>query len=102
MSNPGREHWETVKWILRYLKGTSKVCLTFGVGKFVLEGFTDSDMSGDVDSSRSTSGYVILCRGSSVMAVKTAEVCGLVDHKSRVYGSGRGRERTYLDEEFPQ
>ena len=63
MSNPGREHWETVKWILRYLKGTSKVCLTFGVGKFVLEGFTDSDMSGDVDSRRSTLGYVMTYAG---------------------------------------
>ena len=44
MSNPGREHWAAVKWILRYLKGTSEVCLRYGVGKLVLEGFTDSDM----------------------------------------------------------
>ena len=48
------------------MKGTSKVCLTFGVGKFVLEGFTDSDMSGDVDSSRSTSGYVMTYAGGVV------------------------------------
>ena len=27
MSNPGREHWAAVKWILWYLKGTSSVCL---------------------------------------------------------------------------
>ncbi|PKI70088.1 hypothetical protein CRG98_009551, partial [Punica granatum] len=24
LSNPGKEHWNTVKWILRYLRGTSK------------------------------------------------------------------------------
>ena len=41
MSNPGREHWATVKWILRYLKGTSKVCLRYGFGKPMLEGFTN-------------------------------------------------------------
>ena len=27
MSNPGKEHWVVVKWILRYLKGTSSMCL---------------------------------------------------------------------------
>ena len=43
-----------------------------------------------------------LCKGSNVMAVKTTEVYGLVDHRIRVYGSDRGRKRTDLDEEFPQ
>ena len=27
MSNPGKEHWAEVKWILRYLKATSSMCL---------------------------------------------------------------------------
>ena len=30
MSNPEREHWAIVKWILQYLKGTSSMCLQFG------------------------------------------------------------------------
>ena len=29
MSNPGKEHWEAVKWLLCYLKGTSKIALCF-------------------------------------------------------------------------
>ena len=45
-SNPRREHWEAVKWILYYLKGTSSLCLCFGGSKPILEGFTDSDMAG--------------------------------------------------------
>jgi ATP-binding cassette subfamily B (MDR/TAP) protein 1 len=66
MSNPGKEHWAAIKWILRYLKGTSNVCLRYGSEKPMLEGFTDSDMSGDVDSSRSTSGYVMTYSGGAV------------------------------------
>ena len=49
LSNPGREHCEAVKWILRYLKGTSSLCLCFGGSKPVLEGLTDLDMVGDID-----------------------------------------------------
>ena len=38
LSNPGNEHWVAVKWILRYLRGTSKVWLCFGDGKPMLDG----------------------------------------------------------------
>ena len=31
MSHPGIEHWNVVKWIFRYLRGTSSKCLHFGV-----------------------------------------------------------------------
>ena len=66
MSNPGKEHWNAVKWILRYMKGTSNMCLQFGSGKPQLNGFTDSDMSADVVTSRSTSGYVMTYAGGVV------------------------------------
>ena len=33
MRNPDNEHWNAVQWILRYLKGTSNMCLRFGSGK---------------------------------------------------------------------
>ncbi|KAD1365130.1 hypothetical protein E3N88_42941 [Mikania micrantha] len=35
MSNPRKEHWEPVKWLLRYLKGTSKMGLCFKGGTAV-------------------------------------------------------------------
>ena len=38
LSNPGKEHWAAVKWIFRYLRGTSKICLCFGDVKPVLAG----------------------------------------------------------------
>ena len=66
MSNPGKEHWNAVKWILCYLKGISNMCLRFGSGKPQLDGFTDSDMSADVDTNWSTSGYVMTYAGGAV------------------------------------
>ena len=29
MENPGEEHWRAVKWVLRYLRGTSDHCINF-------------------------------------------------------------------------
>ena len=59
MRNLGKEHWASVKWLLKYLRGTLSVCIEFVLGKYVLERFMDSNMSVDVDSSRSTSRYVM-------------------------------------------
>ena len=33
LSNPGREHWNAVKGILRYLRGTVNMMLCFGDDK---------------------------------------------------------------------
>ncbi|CAA0815215.1 Uncharacterized mitochondrial protein AtMg00810 [Striga hermonthica] len=55
LSNPGKDHWEAVKWILRYLKGSANKSLSFDKGNTVLEGYTDADMAGDLDSRKSTS-----------------------------------------------
>ena len=32
MSNPGKSHWQAVKCILRYLKGTMSTCIAYGRG----------------------------------------------------------------------
>ena len=67
MSNPGKEHWNAVKWILWYLKGTSNMCLRLGYSKPQLDGYTDSDMSADVDTNRSSSRYVMTYAGGAVL-----------------------------------
>jgi hypothetical protein len=66
LSNPGKEHWAVVKWILRYLKGTLRICLCFGNDQQVLDGFTDADMAVDIDSRKSTLGYLITYSGGAV------------------------------------
>jgi ATP-binding cassette subfamily B (MDR/TAP) protein 1 len=65
MSNPGTEHWEAVKWILRYLRGSSSVGLCFRKNAVVLKGFCDADLGGDLDKSKSTSGYVFTIGGTA-------------------------------------
>lgn len=75
MANPGEEHWKTVKWLLRYLKGTSNTSLCYGTGKTVLQGFVDADLSGDVDSSKSTSGYIYTIDGTAVSWMSKLQKC---------------------------
>ncbi|GKF18320.1 putative RNA-directed DNA polymerase [Tanacetum coccineum] len=59
LSNPGKKHWKAVKWIFRYLRGTSKLGITFGNGKPMLVGYTDSDLAGNKDNMKSTSRYLM-------------------------------------------
>ena len=66
MNNPGKKHWEAVKWILRYLRGIVNHALCFGGSETVLQGYVDSDMAGDKDSRRSTTGYVLNIGGTIV------------------------------------
>ena len=49
-----------MKWIFRYLRGSSKSCLSFGSSKPILEGYTDANMAGDLDGRKSTSRYLFM------------------------------------------
>ena len=64
MSNPGREHWEALKWLLRYVKGTVNEGLVYHFSKQGIEltSFVDFDYAGDKGKRRSTTAYVFtLC-----------------------------------------
>jgi hypothetical protein len=65
MENPGKQHWDAVKWLLRYLKGTSDVCLKFGIDNNGLIGYCDSDFASVLDSRKSTSGMVFTLGGTA-------------------------------------
>lgn len=69
MEAPTREHMAAVKQILRYIKGT----MSFGccyrrnpTEELNLIGFSDSDMAGDVDDRKSTSGVLFMMGGDPV------------------------------------
>ena len=68
MSNPSMTHWTGVKRILRYLRGTSNYGLRYsnGLDYTQLTGFCDADWAGDVNTRRSTSGYVFQLGSSTI------------------------------------
>ena len=66
MSNPGKTNWEAVKWIMRYLRGTSDTCLCFGTSDLNLKGFVDANLAGDIDSRKNTTGFVFTLGGIAI------------------------------------
>ena len=66
MANPGKEHCYAVKWVLRYLRGTSDYCITFNSNNDSMCGFVDSNFAGDLDKIRSTSVYVFTLASGAI------------------------------------
>lgn len=70
MHCPGKEHWNAVKWILRYLKNTVDVGLVFDKKLHPhsnqVVGYVDADYAGDLDRRRSLSGYIFSLCGSAI------------------------------------
>jgi hypothetical protein len=66
-NNPGIVHWEAVKRVFKYLKGTSELWLTYGVfdGGERLLGYADADGSMAEDR-LAVSGYAFLIDGGAV------------------------------------
>ncbi|CAL8994262.1 unnamed protein product, partial [Prunus brigantina] len=79
MHNPGKGHWQAVKWILRYILGTVDVGLLFQQDKVTgqcVVGYVDSDYAGDLDKRRSTTGFVFSIAGGPV---RSHRLQGLLD-----------------------
>ncbi|CAA7028220.1 unnamed protein product [Microthlaspi erraticum] len=67
MTNPIKEHWLGVKWIMRYMNGTSDMKISYrNEGDFVLKGYCDSDYAADMDKRRSISGIVFTLGGNRI------------------------------------
>ena len=66
MSNLDKEYWQVVKWIFRYLRDTSDVCLEFGRHDSSMVGFIDSDFARDLDRRRSIISYVFFIGGCTI------------------------------------
>ncbi|TYK30754.1 gag/pol protein [Cucumis melo var. makuwa] len=65
-SNPGLDHWTTIKIILKYLRKTRDYMLVYGAKDLILTGYADSDFQIDKDSKKSTSRSVFTLNGGAV------------------------------------
>lgn len=68
MSNPTTTHWTAAKNVLRYVASTSTLGIIYrgnqGLSKLI--GYCDADYAGDIDTRRSTTGYVFLLHGGVI------------------------------------
>lgn len=74
--DPRTVHCNGAKNILRYLKKTKDLCITYEKSKELkVIGYTDSDYAGDKPSRKSTNGYVFLINGGSFTWKSTLQKC---------------------------
>lgn len=68
LNNHNVEHWRAVKRIFSYLKGTAEYGIKYvgGGSKSELVGFSDADYAGDIETRRSTTGYVFCLTNGAV------------------------------------
>jgi len=57
-SNPSKEHIDFALRIVRYLKTTKDITITYKGFPNTINGYCDSDYAGDIETSKSTLGYV--------------------------------------------
>ena len=66
MSEPSTVHWQAAKGVLRYLAGTIDYGITFAGSDTTVIGYGDADFAGDLDTRRSTTGYVFTMNGGAI------------------------------------
>ena len=72
---PGKQHWRAVKRIIAYLIKTHNLGLSFGRSNDPLIGYCDADYAGDLQSRRSTSGFVFLHLGGPISWASRRQPC---------------------------
>ena len=65
MANPTIVHWQVAKDVVRYLAKTPERGITFRGSNTELKVYCDADYAGDIDTRRSTTGYVFMMSGGA-------------------------------------
>lgn len=67
VENPGKQHWNAVKRIFRYLRGTQEMVISYKRGNCLLTGYTDADWGSEPSDRKSTTGYVFVLNNGPVV-----------------------------------
>ncbi len=99
--DPGEAHWKAVKHVLRYLRGTEDLGLTYnfqGQTELVLHGIVDSDWGGCPVSRLSTTGYMFFLNNAPISwASKKQQAPAQSSAEAEYYALGMaGQEAMYL------
>ena len=66
-ANPTTAHYKAGLRVVSYLLGTKEMGLVYeGTGQQTLEGYVDSDFAGDMDTRKSTTGFVFILNGGAI------------------------------------
>jgi hypothetical protein len=101
VQDPGMQHWEAVKRILRYLNGTIDMGLVFD-GKLndipTLTAYADADWGGNIDDRKSKSGYAAFFCGGCISWRSKFQSCVALSTVEAEYISAceAGREVKWL------
>ena len=66
MAEPRLTHWQAAKGVVRYLANTTDKGITYRGSSTELHAYCDADYAGDIDTRRSTTGYVFLMNGGAI------------------------------------
>jgi hypothetical protein len=58
LQNPNREHWQLLQRIMRYVKGTTELCLNYDAKSQQITGWPDASWGDNLDDRKSTGGYL--------------------------------------------
>uniref|UniRef100_A0A1X7TZM5 Reverse transcriptase Ty1/copia-type domain-containing protein n=1 Tax=Amphimedon queenslandica TaxID=400682 RepID=A0A1X7TZM5_AMPQE len=98
-SNPTQQHWNAVKRIFHYLKGTSHYGLVYRKGDSTkIYGYSDAEWGGDCNDFKSTSGYIFQMSNTTVSWMTNMQTCSSVHSRGRVPGPSQCCSRGSVDE----
>ena len=87
-----------MKWILRYVRGSSDECLCFGASNPTLKCYTDSDMAGDLNNRKCTSECLFTFSGGAISWQSKLQKCVALSTTEAEYiaATEAGKEMIWL------